>query len=134
MRSPKGRNESTEAARDDAPVIRRLADPASVDARAFTVGRDVVFGAGAYDPGSERGRQTMAHELTHVTQQRDASVAGSPQPGGLAVSDPGDRSEREAEAAAAGIGGPVSPASAPMISREPLGAPLLQRDPATTTD
>src|SRR5882724_10131173 len=101
MRSPKGRNESTEAARDDAPVIRRLADPAtavqrhagnraitqlltnqgealdpavradmqaqlgapfadvrvhrgptaeaaaaSVDARAFTVGRDVVFGAG----------------------------------------------------------------------------------------
>jgi hypothetical protein len=46
------------------------ADLASaVQARAFTVGRDVVFGAGQYAPGTDAGRRLMAHELTHVVQQ-----------------------------------------------------------------
>jgi hypothetical protein len=40
-----------------------------VQARAFTHGRDVVFGRGEYAPGSSRGRELMAHELTHVVQQ-----------------------------------------------------------------
>jgi hypothetical protein len=42
---------------------------ASVQARAFTLGRDVVFAAGEYDPGSEGGKRLLAHELTHVVQQ-----------------------------------------------------------------
>jgi hypothetical protein len=42
---------------------------ARVRARAFTLGRDVVFGAGAYDPASESGKRLLAHELTHVVQQ-----------------------------------------------------------------
>lgn len=46
---------------------------ASVQARAFTLGRDVVFAAGEHDPGSERGRWLLAHELTHVVQQRGAA-------------------------------------------------------------
>jgi Domain of unknown function (DUF4157) len=41
----------------------------SVQARAFTVGRDVVFGAGQYVPGSGEGRRLLGHELTHVVQQ-----------------------------------------------------------------
>jgi|GEM_PF-5314682 len=41
----------------------------AVKAQAFTVGRDVVFGAGAYAPGSDAGRRLLAHELTHVVQQ-----------------------------------------------------------------
>jgi hypothetical protein len=41
----------------------------AVDARAYTVGRDVVFGAGQYDPQSREGRHLLAHELTHVAQQ-----------------------------------------------------------------
>lgn len=41
-----------------------------LDAAAFTVGRHIVFGAGRYDPGSLRGRTLLAHELTHVIQQR----------------------------------------------------------------
>jgi hypothetical protein len=41
----------------------------SIDARAFTVGRDVVFRAGAYAPASVDGRRLLAHELTHVVQQ-----------------------------------------------------------------
>ncbi|HXZ39751.1 MAG TPA: DUF4157 domain-containing protein [Terriglobales bacterium] len=38
-------------------------------ARAFTVGQDIVFGAGEYAPGTLAGRKLLAHELTHVTQQ-----------------------------------------------------------------
>ncbi len=40
-----------------------------LEARAFTVGRDVVFGQGEYRPGTNGGRHLMAHELTHVMQQ-----------------------------------------------------------------
>jgi hypothetical protein len=42
----------------------------SVNANAFTVGHDVVFGTGKYAPGSDVGRRLLAHELTHVVQQR----------------------------------------------------------------
>ncbi|MCK5012997.1 MAG: DUF4157 domain-containing protein [Candidatus Omnitrophica bacterium] len=41
----------------------------SVNARTFTLGRDVVFGAGQYAPGMSEGRRLLAHELTHVVQQ-----------------------------------------------------------------
>lgn len=41
----------------------------AVGARAYTVGHDVVFGAGAYAPDTMEGRQLLAHELTHVAQQ-----------------------------------------------------------------
>lgn len=41
----------------------------SVAARAFTNGRDVVFGANEYAPGTLSGRRLLAHELTHVVQQ-----------------------------------------------------------------
>lgn len=42
---------------------------ASVQARAFTVGRDLVFAAGEHAPGSQGGKRLLAHELTHVVQQ-----------------------------------------------------------------
>jgi len=41
----------------------------AVNARAYTVGRDVVFGAGQYVPGTTEGQRLLAHELTHVMQQ-----------------------------------------------------------------
>jgi len=41
----------------------------SVQARAYTVGDHLVFGAGEYQPESEPGRRLLAHELTHVVQQ-----------------------------------------------------------------
>jgi hypothetical protein len=41
----------------------------AVNALAYTVGRDVVFGAGQYAPGTMEGKRLMAHELTHVVQQ-----------------------------------------------------------------
>jgi hypothetical protein len=41
----------------------------SVNAQAFTVGPNIVFGAGHYAPDTNRGKHLLAHELTHVVQQ-----------------------------------------------------------------
>jgi hypothetical protein len=45
---------------------------ALVNARAFSIGRTMVFGAGQYAPESENGRRLIAHELAHVVQQGGA--------------------------------------------------------------
>jgi len=45
----------------------------AVNARAFTVGQDVVFGEGYYAPETSAGKNLMAHELTHVVQQHSAA-------------------------------------------------------------
>ncbi len=42
----------------------------AVNALAYTVGRDVVFGDGQYAPGTTEGERLLAHELTHVIQQQ----------------------------------------------------------------
>ncbi len=68
----------------------------SVNANAYTVGSHVVFQRSAFDPASHEGRTTLAHELTHVVQQRNGPVDGTPAAGGISVSDPSDRFEREA--------------------------------------
>jgi hypothetical protein len=43
----------------------------SVNAKAFTVGRDVVFGSGKFSPETTGGKKLIAHELTHVVQQNE---------------------------------------------------------------
>jgi hypothetical protein len=68
----------------------------AVGAHAYTVGSDVVFQEGRFDPTSTEGRTTLAHELTHVVQQRNGPVDGTPTGDGVSVSDPGDRFERAA--------------------------------------
>jgi hypothetical protein len=73
---------------------------AAVAARAYTVGNDVVFGAGAPDLASDQGKRTLAHELTHVVQQRQGPVEGTPTGDGISISSPSDRFERAAEASA----------------------------------
>jgi pyrrolidone-carboxylate peptidase len=45
-------------------------------AEAFTVGSDVVFGAGRYAPATSAGQRLLAHELVHVLQQRAGAPAG----------------------------------------------------------
>ena len=45
----------------------RLSD--SIDARAFTHGRDIYFGRGEYSPGTQAGDRLLAHELAHTLQQ-----------------------------------------------------------------
>jgi len=44
-----------------------------VNARAYTVGSDIVFGAGEFAPTTQTGRGLLAHELAHTVQQRNAS-------------------------------------------------------------
>jgi hypothetical protein len=70
----------------------------SVSARAFTTGSDIYFASGQYQPGTAHGDRLIAHELTHVVQQR-----GAPSSGPLSVTQPGDAHEREADAASAEI-------------------------------
>jgi hypothetical protein len=45
-----------------------------VAANAYTVGNQIVFGAGQFDPGTTNGRRLLAHELTHVIQQTGAGA------------------------------------------------------------
>jgi hypothetical protein len=71
-----------------------------LDARAYTIGRDIVFGAGQYAPSTDYGRQTLAHELAHVVQQGNGRTqAPADDSGSRLVSDPSDDLEREADVA-----------------------------------
>jgi outer membrane protein OmpA-like peptidoglycan-associated protein len=47
-----------------------------VDAKAYTVGHNIVFGPGQFSPDSHAGRRLLSHELTHVVQQRGAEAPG----------------------------------------------------------
>ncbi len=51
----------------------------AVNARAYTLGRDIVFDAGEYQPNTHAGQRLLAHELTHVVQQR-GTVQRQPAP------------------------------------------------------
>ena len=46
----------------------------AINARAFTMGNNVVFGSGEYSPETAKGKQLLAHELTHVIQQSRSST------------------------------------------------------------
>lgn len=89
----------------------------AVNAHAYTVGSDVVFQRDKYDPSSDDGKKMLAHELTHVVQQRSGPVDGSPAAGGINVSDPSDRFEREATATAEHA--MSSPAAAAPVTAAP---------------
>src|SRR5262249_14879799 len=78
---------------DNAAALAR-----AVSARAFTVGSDIFFGAGEYQPGTPGGHELIAHETAPGIQQR-----GAPMSGPLTVSQPGDALEREAESFAHGV-------------------------------
>lgn len=55
----------------------------AVNARAYTVGNDVIFDAGRFSPRTQEGRRLIAHELTHVVQQHGQDGGGGTQPGGV---------------------------------------------------
>ncbi len=69
----------------------------AVNALAYTVGRDVVFGTGQYEPGIGEGRRLLAHELTHVVQQAQNAGTSMQKANSLQVSEPNDIFEVEAE-------------------------------------
>ena len=102
----------------DFSSVRIHADEAAADsarslgAAAYTVGRDIVFGSGRYQPHSGAGRQLLAHELAHVVQQSR---------GGSASPDAETRADRAADQASRGE---------PVSTGELGGAPIaLQAKP-----
>lgn len=99
---------------------------ASVNAHAYTVGSNIVFQRDKYDPASDGGRTMLAHELTHVVQQRSGPVDGTATGTGVRVSDPSDRFEREAAATAErAMSVPAAPTTAQRLA---AGAAVVQRD------
>ena len=74
----------------------------AVNALAYTVGRDVVFGAGQYAPGTAAGRRLVAHELTHVVQQGEVADVPAVQ-ARLDYAHPESAPEREADAASEAV-------------------------------
>ena len=78
----------------------------SINALAYTVGNNIVFGRGQYAPGATTGDRLLAHELTHVVQQEavgSSSVQAKP-----AIDQPGSTLEREADLMADGVTRPPS--------------------------
>jgi uncharacterized protein DUF4157/annexin-like protein/lysine-specific metallo-endopeptidase family protein len=63
----------------------------AVNALAYTVGHDVVFGAGQYQPFKPEGQRLLAHELTHVAQQGAGSFSSAPAVQRQAVPAPAPR-------------------------------------------
>jgi hypothetical protein len=62
---------------------RAAASARGIDAAAYTLGSDIAFGAGRWQPDSAAGQRLLAHELAHVVQQGggDASLGLSAAPG-----------------------------------------------------
>lgn len=92
---------------------------AGVQARAFTLGQDIVFAQGQYAPGTADGRSLLAHELAHVVQQRHAAPALSP---AIAPERSGAESTAAAAAsqvAAGGMAGPVGNVAVAAVQRAP---------------
>jgi hypothetical protein len=74
-----------------------------LDARAFTIGSDIAFGPGEYQPGTPVGDALIAHELAHVVQQQSSDVPGAPSTKSDALS-----SALEEEADVSAVGAVVS--------------------------
>jgi hypothetical protein len=91
----------------------------AVNALAYTVGSDLVFGAGQYTPASGGGRKLLAHELAHVIQQGGSRVAGS----SLRIGPPDDAYELTAQHTALTLDS--APAVKPGTASRPAG--VVQR-------
>jgi Domain of unknown function (DUF4157) len=107
---------------------------AAVWAKAYTVGNEVVFGQGFFNPGSAAGQHRLAHELSHVQQQRRGAVSGTDTGSGVVISNPSDAFEQEAEATATrSLSGPMHAASV-QVAQAPRRASLQRQADAGATD
>ena len=106
---------------------KAAASAQAVNAKAYTVGSNLVFGCGNYSPNTGEGRWMLSHELAHVIQQERG---GAPPRG-----NPDSQSEKAAEQASAGLirgdsSVSVAGASAAGLARLPDDAetPFLPED------
>jgi len=97
----------------------RAADSAAlVHARAYTLGRNIVFGAREFAPATDDGRRLLAHELTHVIQQTSESTGSESATGQRAI-------QREPNASIA------PPTPAPMSTTPPPAPPPTPASPGS---
>lgn len=81
---------------------RKAAESAqAVNAMAYTVGSNIVFGPEPFRPEAAAGRKLLAHELAHTIQQSEGGAVIGTLPDKLPISHPNDSLEREADVAAA---------------------------------
>jgi hypothetical protein len=93
-----------------------------IGARAYTVGRDVIFGEGRYAPSTNEGKRLLAHELAHVVQQGRGGAAPS-----VALGATHETDAARAAAAAVGGGAPVQVSAATGLGLACDNDPELER-------
>lgn len=91
----------------------------SVNAQAFTTGKDVFFRSGAYAPQGAPGRELLAHELTHVVQQTGHDLHPK-----LVVGAAADEYEQEADRVATAL---VDRSATTREAAAQKGVPGVQR-------
>src|SRR5262245_21862632 len=101
----------------------------AVHALAYTVGRDIVFASGQYQPHTKSGRHLIAHELIHTLQQYGQPRGAEPK---LEIGEENDEFEREAARLADDVmqrsfTGAVPPFELPPQLPNSSSAPLVQR-------
>lgn len=110
-------------------IDRQAAQSAqAVNALAYTVGRDVVFRTGQYVPGTIEGKRLLAHELTHVVQQRSSATQVRTK-----IGQPRDVYEQEADRMAEQVAQPQAyPSERPGMSttKDTQGVVRLKLAPA----
>jgi hypothetical protein len=104
----------------------------AVNSLAYTVGRDIVLGAGQYQPSSQSINRLLAHELTHVVQQSAASSAFD----ALEVGGTDTPQEREADRMAQAavqrqLAARPTSQRATLLQRDPLPGPNTPNRPLT---
>ncbi len=100
---------------------RAAASARAIDARAYTIGHNIVFATGQHAPHSGAGRRLLAHELAHVVQQSNANSTIQTAPDGIAPAD--GYHEHEAEAAAQAVLAGGRPAALAPVRGSILRAP-----------
>jgi len=95
----------------------------AVNALAYTVGSDIAFAAGRFAPASKEGSRLLAHELTHVIQQRGTARPAGP----ISIGDSESAPEHQADAFASQIENAPS-----TFAREAPGAHALHAQPGVT--
>jgi uncharacterized protein DUF4157 len=87
----------------------------AIGARAFTIGRDIVFGSGEWSPETNGGKHLLAHELTHVVQQ--TPLVARRKPSRELASDTAAESSLDSE----GVTGPEGAEPSPEAETPELG-------------
>jgi hypothetical protein len=104
-------------------------------ARALTVGRDIYFESGGYDPATREGRRLLAHELVHVVQQTKpgpprSDVMQCPSIAGVAITGalPGAQAAPRRKRATRSCDGLCAPSKAPLHDGCTRGGPAASGD------